>query len=61
MSAQLTLTVNSPAAIAGDYEMSAAGFGGDFPDICNGVPDITGELMIGDDGTGTTTDACEPL
>jgi PKD repeat protein len=49
------LTINSPAPIAGSYNCVPAGFG---PNIS--VP-ITEDVMIVDDGNGTTTDACEPL
>lgn len=60
MNAQLTLNVDGPAAIAGNYDMVPAGFGGAFPNSCDPT-DITGELRIGDDGTGDVTDACEAL
>jgi Zn-dependent metalloprotease len=50
------LTINSPASIAGDYAAGAASFG---PPLSN--PGITGDVVLADDGTGTTTDACEAL
>ena len=50
------LTINSPSSIAGDYAAGAASFG---PPLSN--PGITGNVVLADDGTGTTTDACEAL
>lgn len=50
------LTINSPASIAGDYAAGAASFG---PPLSN--PGITGDVVLADDGTGVTSDACEPL
>ena len=49
------LIVNSPPSIAGNYNATPAGFG---PAIST---PITGDLVLVDDGTGTTTDACQPL
>ena len=50
------LTINSPASIAGDYAAGAASFG---PPLSN--PGIMGDVILADDGTGTTSDACEAL
>ena len=51
------LTVNSPAAIAGIYQVGTASFG---PALVS--PGITGDLVQGLDGAGASaTDACEPL
>ncbi|MEX0326788.1 MAG: PA domain-containing protein [Puniceicoccaceae bacterium] len=50
------IEVTNPAGIAGQYAMEPASFG---PPITGGG--ITGELIIVNDGTGTTTDACEPI
>ncbi len=52
---QSTFTVNSPGSIAGNYQAVAAGFG---PGV---VSPITADLAIADDGTGTISDACEPI
>ena len=51
------VTVNSPAAIAGDYPASRAVFGPQFPD----TGPITGNVTVVDDGVGVTSDGCEPL
>jgi Zn-dependent metalloprotease len=48
------LRINSPAAIAGDYLAGAASFG---PPLT--VAGITGNVVLADDGTGATSDACE--
>jgi len=50
------LTINTPASISGDYAAGAASFG---PPLSN--PGVTGDVVLADDGTGTITDACEPL
>jgi Zn-dependent metalloprotease len=50
------LTINSPASIAGDYAAGAASFG---PPLSN--PGLTGNVVLGDDGTAPTSDACTPL
>lgn len=50
------LTINSPASIAADYAAAGASFG---PQLSN--PGITGSVVLADDGTGITTNACEPL
>ncbi|MFT5860155.1 MAG: extracellular elastinolytic metalloproteinase [Flavobacteriaceae bacterium] len=48
------LTVNSPAGIAGTYSSANAGFGAAVPSI-----PITSDLVLFDDNTGVTYDACE--
>ena len=50
------LTVNSPASVAGIYAVGTALYG---PPLAS--PGITGNLVLVNDGTGTTTDACEPI
>lgn len=52
------LIVEEPASVAGEYVMVPAAFGGQLPDT--DMP-LTGNIVIADDGTGTTTDACEDL
>lgn len=52
---QSTLVINSPAGIAGSYNVVGAGFG---PAIS--VP-ITDDIVLVDDGAAPNTDACEPL
>jgi Zn-dependent metalloprotease len=49
------LTVTSPASIAGDYEARGAEFNPPEPWSESGVVELV------DDGTGTASDACEPL
>lgn len=50
------LLINSPAAIAGAQEVGFAQFGPAVPKA-----GVTGNLVLVNDGTGTTTDACEAL
>lgn len=50
------LTVNSPAAIAGNYAVGAASFG---PALSS--PGVTGDVILADDGVGVGTDACGAL
>jgi Zn-dependent metalloprotease len=50
------LTINSPASIAGDYAAGAAAFG---PALT--ASGLTGNVVLGDDGTAPTSDACTPL
>jgi Zn-dependent metalloprotease len=50
------LTINSPASIAGNYIAAGAAFG---PPLSN--PGITGNVVLADDGTAPTSDACTPL
>ncbi len=52
---QAVLSINSPAPINGSYVSVAAGFG---PSVT--VP-ITADFVLVDDGTDTTSDACQPL
>jgi len=56
LSAQVLL-INSPSSLEGAYQFEAAAFGADV--TLDTV--YTGDAVIADDGTGTTTDACEPL
>ena len=48
--------INSPAGIAGSNVAQTASFG---PSVF-GAP-VTANVVLADDGTGTTSDACEPL
>jgi extracellular elastinolytic metalloproteinase len=51
------VTVNSPAAIAGDYVASGASFGAPIT-----LAGLTGNVVLTNDGTGpSTSDGCEPL
>jgi Zn-dependent metalloprotease len=50
------LTINSPASIAGNYPAGAAQFG---PSLATVSP--TGNVVLGDDGDGVSSDACTPL
>ena len=50
------LTVNAPGGIAGDFAVGAASFG---PQLT--ATGLTGNVVLGNDGTGNPTDACEPL
>lgn len=50
------LQVTAPAGIADDYTSSAANFG---PGLT--TTGITGDVVLVDDGTGTTSDGCEAL
>lgn len=50
------LRVNSPPAIAGDYDVGTAAFG---PPLT--LSPLTQDVVLVDDGTGTTTDGCEAL
>src|SRR5262249_13755782 len=50
------LRVNAPGGVAGDYPVGAAAFG---PALTTGG--LTGNVVLADDGTGTTSDACEPI
>jgi hypothetical protein len=51
------LAVATPASIAGSYVLTAAAFGPSF--AAAGAK--SGALVLANDGTGTTLDACEPL
>ncbi len=48
------MVINSPGSIAGTYQVQTATFG---PQTFN----VTGDVVLADDGTGTTSDGCEPL
>ncbi|MEW6367863.1 MAG: PA domain-containing protein [Acidobacteriota bacterium] len=50
------LTVNSPAGIAGAYDVQTASFG---PALT--IAGLTGNVVLVNDGTGTPTYACSPL
>jgi len=50
------LRVMPPATMAGEYEVTAATFGPTPSD-----PGVLGQLVLAYDGTGTTSDGCEPL
>ncbi len=49
------MKVNAPSAIAGDYVAALAVGGADL------TPPVTSDAVLVDDGTATTTDACEPI
>lgn len=51
------ITVNPPSAIEGDYDAVPAAFG---PDLADTGPK-TADLVLVDDGTGVTSDGCEPF
>lgn len=51
-----TLTVNSPASIAGDYAAAGAAFGPTLDET-----GVTGDVVLADDGAGVPSDACTPL
>ncbi len=53
------LVVTAPMDQAGDYEMTPGGFGGAFP--TPPAAPISGSVVLVDDGTGTTSDACEGI
>ena len=48
--------VNAPASIAGTYQGSAAGFGPSLSET-----GLTADVVLADDGSGTTSDACQAL
>lgn len=50
------MLVNSPGTLPSPIALGLASFGG-FVDETG----VTGDVVLVDDGTGTTTDACEPL
>src|SRR5439155_19247582 len=54
--ARPVLRVNSPAAIAADYEAGTATFG---PTLTS--PGVTQAVVLVNDGVGTTSDGCEAL
>ncbi len=49
-------TANSPASIAGAYPVGTAEFGAPIGPVA-----ITADIVLVDDGTGTVSDACEPI
>jgi extracellular elastinolytic metalloproteinase len=51
-----SVVVHTPASIAGTYGAKAAQFGATLD-----TTGLTGNVMLVNDGTGTTTDACEAL
>ena len=50
------VTIDPPSSAAGGYQATGAAFG-PAPDATG----ISGDVVLVDDGVGTTTDACEPL
>jgi len=50
------LRVNAPAGAAGDYEVGQASFGAPLDGT-----GVTAEVVLVNDGTGITTNACEPV
>jgi hypothetical protein len=56
LGAKPVLRVNSPASIDGDYETGTATFGASLTS-----PGVTAQVVLVNDGTGTTSDACETL
>lgn len=50
------LKVNAPGGIAGEYEVGLATFGAALT-----TTGITGDVVLADDGVGTTSDGCEAL
>jgi PA domain/Secretion system C-terminal sorting domain len=56
LTSKLLLHVNTPAGVAGDYTVGTADFG---PPLTE--PGVTGDVVLANDGSGTVTDACEPL
>jgi len=48
--------IDSPPAIAGEKEHGTAEFGAPPPD-----PSLQAQVILADDGVGTTSDACEPI
>jgi len=50
------MTVHSPPSLAGTIRVGTAAFGPSLTDT-----GVTGDIVLVDDGTGTVTDACEPI
>ena len=50
------LVVHTPATIAGSYPARAAEFGADLS-----ASDVSGNVVLADDATGTPSDGCEPF
>jgi len=55
---EASLVVTAPEPVAGDYPMVPGGFGGALP---SADAAINGSVVLVDDGTDTTSDACEGL
>ena len=53
---QPIMVINSPMGIAGTYAAQGASFG---PTVV--IPGVTGDVVLADDSTSTTSDACEAL
>ncbi len=51
----LDLTVLNPQSVAGIFPMGLGNFGGDLPDT------LTSEIVLVDDGSGNTADACQNI
>lgn len=51
-----TLFVNSPGTLPSEIVVGTASFGPALTEV-----GVTGDIVLVDDGVGTTTDACEPL
>ena len=51
-----TMTISSPASLAGDYQIVTAGFGDTEPSST-----VSGTLALGVDGTAPENDACETV
>lgn len=51
-----SLTITSPAGIAGTYNATGANFGPGLD-----LSGVTGTIVLGNDGVGTGSDGCEPL
>ena len=56
LGAKPLLRITAPAGIAGNYEVGLASFGPPLAD-----PGVTAQVVLANDGTGTTSDACEAL
>ena len=50
------VTINAPSSAAGTYEAAGASFG-----PAPSAAGLSGNIVLANDGVGTTTDACEPL
>ncbi len=50
------LEITAPVSVAGQYEFALADFGPDLP-----VDPLISEIVLVDDGVGTTSDACQPI
>ncbi|HEY3176922.1 MAG TPA: M36 family metallopeptidase [Candidatus Polarisedimenticolia bacterium] len=54
--AQTALTIFPPSSAAGEYPAGSAGFGARLDQT-----GLSGSIVLVDDGTGATSDACEPI